>query len=120
MKFGSVDGSKDRFLSLNGSSSVLEALEKAKTSSQNKRPPEVSKSPPSLSTALNQSVKDITKALNGFDIDLLDPKIREKLKNMRFESVEDIFLWRDAWVKVSGDTCGGNTATNLLVEEIQS
>lgn len=104
MKFGkdSDQWPKDslrRSLLLNypGCKSVVEALELTKkTSSQNQRPTELSEEYKSM----RQIIIDIENLINGYDIDLMGPELRDELKFMPLKNIEDAVKWKENWFRV--------------------
>ncbi len=49
---------------------------------------------------MRQAIIDIEILINGFDIDLIDPDVRENLREMPLKNVGDVKLWKDAWERV--------------------
>ncbi len=50
--------------------------------------------------SMRQAIIDIEVLINGFDIDLMDPELRESLKSMPLKNLGDIELWKSAWTEV--------------------
>jgi hypothetical protein len=104
MKFGKDSDqwprdSLRRTLLLNypGCKSVTEALELArKPSSSNQRPPELTKEYESM----RKAIIDIANVLDGYNIDLLDPRLREELARMPLKSLEDVEAWKQSWLGI--------------------
>ena len=55
---------------------------------------------PSEYKTMCQIIIDIEKALDGYDIDLMDFSMREKLSLMPLRNIGEALLWKDAWMEV--------------------
>ncbi len=52
--------------------------------------------------SMRQAIIDIEILINGFDIDLMDPVLRDTLRVMPLKSLGDIELWKKSWERAIG------------------
>lgn len=93
------DIKKILLLNYPGCNSIAEALEK-QTKEMRPSLPQDLPLVETIGEVFYESVNNIESYLNGFDIDLLDPKIRFDLSKMPTSTIPEIKLWREKWLSV--------------------
>lgn len=78
------------------STNVLDAFNKV----LNQKPVDIAAQASDLEQSMKSAVKNIEEAQKDFDIDRISLTRRQALANMPLTTVNEIGLWRDAWISV--------------------
>lgn len=86
-----------------GVSSLSQAISKVRTLAKDKGPQAVTdKGTVSESDyeAMKRVISEISEALDGIDLDRIDLSTRERIALMPLRDINEVNLWKEAWLKV--------------------
>lgn len=89
-------GALERTLALMGAKTLSEAIDKKKTSC----PIDTASQPMNMYETMKRAISDISKVSAGVDYSTYDEDRIRDLSKMPITSIDEINLWRDAWLRL--------------------